>query len=172
MVPGQVRIRPAVMSDALGICDIYNHYVINDTCTFREEVETVAERERWLKAHESPQTVLVCENSGGDLVGWASLSRFKERSAYRYTAEDSIYLHPACRRQGIGSLLFTELMRHAEARYRTVIAAISADQPASIALHRRYGFQQVAHLREVGFKFGRWLDVVYLQIDLGMPAPR
>ena len=159
-----LRIRPAVMADAGAISAIYNHYILTSTATFTEEVEPVAGRERWLAAHTGDHLVLVAEEEAGAIAGWASLSPFHERSAFRFTAEDSIYLRHDRRGQGLGGRLLAEVMAGARrGGLRTVVAAITAEQGASIALHRRHGFVQVAHLREVGRKFGRWLDVVYLQ---------
>lgn len=162
-----LHIRPATLADAGAISAIFNHYVMTSTCSFREEAETVAEREKWLIAHTGLHVALVAEEADGTIAGWASLSRFHERAAYRFTVEDSIYLRQDRCGRGIGSLLLAELMISARQNgCRTVIAMITADQAASIALHRRHGFVQVALLREVGFKFGQWLDVVYLQAHL------
>ncbi len=160
-------LRPAVLADAAAISAIYNHYVLHSTCTFREEPETVAERECWLAEHISPHVAIVAEESDGTIAGWASLSRFHERSAYRFTAEDSVYLRDDRRGRGLGTHLLAELMASArQGGFRCVIASITAEQEASLALHRRFGFTDAARLRHVGLKFGRWLDVVYLQAEL------
>lgn len=162
-----IRLRPAVIADAPAINAIYNHYVHTSTCTYSEEPDTLADRERWLEAHTGGLAVLVAEEPDGAIAGWASLSRFRERSAYRFTVEDSIYLRADRCGRGLGSRLLAELLRHARhGGFRTIIAGIDAGQEASVALHRRFGFVETAHLRQVGFKFGRWLDVLYLQLDL------
>jgi phosphinothricin acetyltransferase len=166
-----LRIRPAGLADAEAISDIYNHYVRTSTCTFHEVAESPADRQRWLEEHTGSHVVLVAEEEAGTIVGWASLSRFHPRPAFRFTVEDSVYLRDDCRGRGLGGKLLAELMAHAaRSGVRTVIAAISADQEASIALHGRFGFVEVGRLRAVGFKFGRWLDLVYMQVDAGKPA--
>ena len=163
-----LRIRPATVADAGSISAIYNHYVLNSTCTFHEGAESVADREAWIREHAGPHVVLVAEDVDGQVAGWASLSRFHQRPAFRFTVENSVYLREDCRGRGFGGRLLAELLAHARASgTRTVVAAISADQEASIALHRRFGFAEAGRLQAVGFKFGRWLDLVYMQVDLG-----
>ncbi|HEY8751929.1 MAG TPA: GNAT family N-acetyltransferase [Tepidisphaeraceae bacterium] len=159
-------IRLATAEDLPVINDIYNHYVLNSTCTYQEEPSTPHEREEWFAGHgaELPVTVAVQDNQ---TVGWASLSRFHRRSAYRNTIENSVYVRPELHGRGIGSILLADSIERARAaRHRTILALIDMDQKASIQLHLKFGFKQAAHLREVGFKFGRWLDVVYLQLML------
>ena len=157
-------IRPALPADAGAISAIYNHYVRTSTCTFQEEPEGVADRLAWLERHQGAHVALVAEEPGGGIAGWASLSPFHARSAYRFTVEDSIYLRDDCRGRGLGKLLLGRLMDAGRAGgFRNVIAIICAEQEASIALHRRAGFREVGRMPQVGRKFGRWLDVVHLQ---------
>lgn len=166
--PPPPRIRPARPADAAAIAAIYNHYVLNSTATFRETVETVAEREAWIAAHTAPHLALVAEDAAGTVLGWASLSRFHERSAFRFTAEDSIYLHPDHCGRGLGGVLLAALLAAAEGGgLHTIVAAITSEQERSLALHRRHGFTESGRLRQAGFKFGRWLDLVYLQRPVG-----
>lgn len=158
------NVRAARPEDCAVMCAIYNHYVVNDTCTYATEIETVEERKRWLEAHGERHPVLVAE-SGGRVVGWASLSPYNLRGAYRDTVEDSVYLDPVWRGQGLGRRLLSELIERARALgHRTIVAAISAEQTGSIALHERQGFVRTGHLREVGYKADQWLDVIYLQL--------
>ena len=156
------HIRRAVESDLPAINDIYNHYVLHSTCTYQEEPSTAAERAIWLAAHGAMHPVTVAAGTDGSVIGWASLSPFHARSAYRRTVENSVYVRPDVQRRGAGSALLADLIERARGLgHHAIIAGIDADQPASIALHRKFAFEQVGHLREVGFKFGRWLDVVY-----------
>ena len=156
-------IRLAIHADLPAINEIYNHYVLHSTCTYEEEPSTASEREVWFAAHSSAHPITVAEQDG-QIVGWASLSSFHPRSAYRRTVENSVYVRHDRQRRGIGSALLIDSIDRAKALgHHTIIAGIDLDQPASVALHRKLGFEQVAHLRQVGFKFGRWLDVVYLQ---------
>ena len=159
----RISIRDATIADLPAINTIYNHYVLHSTCTYQTEPSTEAERAEWFAAHgpKHPVTVAVM---AGEIVGWGSLSRFHPRAAYGNTVEDSVYLHHERRGQGIGSLLLADLIARAEALgHHCIIGGIDADQKASIALHAKHGFVSAAHLREVGFKFGRWLDVVWMQ---------
>jgi phosphinothricin acetyltransferase len=164
--PLPVIIRPAEFADAAAISQIYNHYVLHSTATFEEQAESLDDRQNWLanRAEEHPVFVAECE---GQIVGWASLSPFKTRSAYRFSAENSIYLHPEWRGQKLGTRLLETLITAARERgYHTLLAVIAAEQEASVALHAKLGFQPCGQFRQVGFKFGRLLDVVLMQILL------
>ncbi len=158
-----VLVRLATGADLGAINAIYNHYVVTSTCTYQEEEMTAAERVAWFGVHGEryPVTVAV---SDGQVVGWGALNAFHGRSAYRFTVENSVYVRDDFRRRGVGRMLLADLLGRAEViGHRSVIAIISADQVGSVALHREAGFVECGLLREVGFKFGRWLDVVYMQ---------
>lgn len=156
-------IRPAKAADLDAINAIYNHYVHHSTCTYQEEPSTADERAAWFTAHGPDHPVTVAE-SNGEVVGWGSLSRYHARSAYRRTVENSVYVRHDLHRRGIGASLLVDLIdRAAGLGHHTIIAGIDTEQTASVAIHRRFGFEHVGHLREVGFKFGRWLDVIYMQ---------
>ena len=162
----KVTLRPAVMADCPAISDIYHHYVLHDTCTYQETPDPIEDREKWFNDHGPRHPVIVAE-AGGRVVGWASLSPYHPRTAYRFTVEDSVYLHPDWRRRGIGRLLLRELIDRARALgYRAIIAVISSEQTGSIKIHEKFGFVEVGRFKGIGFKFSRWLDVVYLQLDL------
>jgi phosphinothricin acetyltransferase len=161
-----LAIRPATADDLAAINDIYNHYVLHSTATYQEKPEPMDGRRGWFERHGPAHPVTVAE-AGGAVVGWASLSPFHARSAYRRTVENSVYVHPDYHRRGIGRALLLDLIERARGLgHHTIIAGIDAEQPASVALHARLGFVQVAHLKQVGHKFGRWLDVVYMQLML------
>jgi L-amino acid N-acyltransferase YncA len=101
------------------------------------------------------------------VVGWGSLSAYHKRSAYRHTVENSVYIHHQHHRRGIGSLLLQELIVRSRALgHRAIIAGIDADQAASVALHTKFHFVKVGHFKQVGLKFGRWLDVIYMELML------
>ena len=158
-----LRIRPATAADLPAINAIYNHYVLHATCTYQEEPSTADERTAWFAAHGPNHPVTVAERDG-KVVGWGSLSRFHARSAYRNTVENSVYVPHDLHRQGIGSALLADLVERAKsAGHHSILALIDASQRGSVALHAKHGFVEVGRLREVGFKFGRWLDVVYMQ---------
>ena len=156
-------VRPATEDDVPAILDIYNDAILNSTATFDIEPQTLAEKLAWLRETAYPYVVLVAERTG-EVVGWASLRPFRQRAAYRFTAEDSVYVRADCVGQGIGSLLMKPLLQAAtENGFRTVIAGSSGDSPASVRLHKRFGFQVVGVEREVGYKFERWIDVTWMQ---------
>ena len=157
------RIRPATAADLPAINSIYNHFVLHSTCTYQEVPSTADERAAWFAGHGPEHPVTVAELDG-EVVGWGSLSRFHARSAYRRTVENSVYIRHDLHRRGLGRVLLEDLIERGKAiGHRTILALIDADQAGSVALHRACGFAPVARLKEVGFKFGRWLDVVYMQ---------
>ena len=159
-------IKLACEADLVAINDIYNHYVFHSTCTYQEEPEPIESRRRWFKHHGEKYPVTVATIDGA-VVGWGSLSRYHARSAYGKTVENSVYVHPQMHRRGIGSAILADLITRARAlEYRTIIASIDGDQAASVALHAKFAFQKVGHFKEVGFKFNRWLDVIYMQLML------
>jgi len=157
-------IRPAIAADLPAINIIYNHYVLHSTCTYQLTPSTGAERRAWFDQHSPSHPVMVATGPDGTVVGWASLSPFLSRPAYQFTVEDSVYVHADHLRRGLGRALLANLLRRSdELGYANVIAIISADQEPSIALHRELGFVVAGRLVNVGFKFDRWLDVVFMQ---------
>ncbi len=159
-----ILIRTATEADLAAINDIYNHYVLNSTCTYQEEPDSLHARSKWFAHHGDPHPVIVA-TLDGQVIGWGSLSPYHPRSAYRHTVENSIYIHYQRLRLGIGTLLLRELINRAiELGHRAIVAGIDAEQPGSIALHARFGFEHVGHFKQVGFKFGRWLDVIYMEL--------
>ena len=158
-----MTIRLATAADLPAINAIYNHYVLTSTCTYQEEPETAEAGATWFAAHGPlhPITVATLDST---VVGWGSLSPFHRRAAYRHTVENSIYVSPDHLRRGIGRMLLADLIDRARAAgHHSILALIDAEQQPSIALHAATGFTQVAFLREVGYKFGRWLHVSYMQ---------
>lgn len=165
-------IRLAVPADRGAIDAIYAHYVRTSTCTFEETVEPDESRRAWFDAHGPAHPLTVIEDQG-EILGWASLSPWRSRSAYRHSVELSVYVRPDWLHRGLGRELMADLIARAEALgHRALLGGVSADQAASLRLHERFGFEKVAHLRDVGFKFGRWLDVVVMERLLPGPHAR
>ena len=161
-----VTIRPATEKDLSAINDIYNHYVLHSTCTYQEETETIENRRLWFQQHGERHPIVIA-HVAGEVVGWGSLSPYHRRSAYRCTVENSVYVHHEHHCRGIGSRLLQELISRAHAvGHHAIIAGIDAEQTASVALHAKFQFEHVGRLKQVGFKFGRWLDVVYMELLL------
>jgi len=161
-----IMIRPASPADLPDINAIFNHYVAHSTCVWSTNPCSEAERKAWYEEHGESMPILVAEWSG-NVVGWGALSSFRTAYTMAGTLEDSIYVHHDFLRQGIGSRLLTELIGTARRMgLRSILANISADQNPSIRLHEKFGFQKVAHLRQVGQKFNQRFDAVYLQLLL------
>jgi L-amino acid N-acyltransferase len=158
-----VEVRLARSSDAEAIRDIYNHWVTTSTVTFDLVPRTLRDQETWLGARSGAHAVIVAVD-GAEIVGFASLSPYRDRPAYATTVEDSVYLRPDQRGAGIGRLLLDELVKLATQHgFHTIVARVASDHEASIALHRAAGFEMVGTEREVGRKFNRWLDVIIMQ---------
>ena len=161
-----LEIRPAVAGDLPAMNAIYNHYVAVSTATYQTRPTTARERTTWFARHDGLQPVIVAVRDE-TVVGWGSLSLFHQREAYRNTVEDSIYVHHSQQRLGIGRALLMELIQQARLiGHHTIVGLIDQEQSASIVLHEQVGFTRVGHLHEVGYKFGRWLDVIYMQLML------
>ena len=160
---GLVEIRLARPADAEAIRQIYNAEVTGSTVTFDLVPRSLADQEVWLEARSGAMAVIVAEHDG-EIVGFASLSPYKERPAYATSVEDSVYVRADQRGTGVGRALLDELLEVASARgFHTVMARIVGHHEASIALHRAVGFEPVGIEREVGRKFGQWLDVMIMQ---------
>jgi len=160
-----LTLRDAHASDLATIDRIYDHYVRTSTCTYQLEPGGLLVRAAWFAAHDARHPVVVaCE--GGVIVGWGCLSPFRDREGYRFTAEDSVYVDPIAHGRGVGTRILTDLLERASSLgYHTVVAGISAEQVPSVRLHTKLGFVEVGRLREVGRKFGQWLDVLFMQRD-------
>lgn len=161
-------IRPATGADAAAVAQIYNYYIANTVVTFEEErcpEDAMAGRMRDAQAADLPW--LVAEDESGEVVGYAYASKWNGRCSYRHSVEVTVYLSPGAVACGWGSRLYESLF--AELRKcskHVLIAGIALPNPGSVALHEKFGMEQVGHFREVGFKMGRWLDVGYWQVIL------
>jgi L-amino acid N-acyltransferase YncA len=158
-----VRIRLATIADAEAIRSIYNLEVLETTHTFDLVPRTLEEQEQWLISRLGALAVLVAEDAG-EVVGFSSLSSYRDRPAYRTTVEDSVYVARSHQGRGVGRLLLSEILETARQRgFHTVMARVVGGHQASINLHTSLGFGVVGIEREVGRKFHRWLDVVLMQ---------
>ena len=157
-------VRDATEEDLPGILAIYNDVIATSTAIYTESAVTLADRAEWMRARlEQGYPVLVTEDETG-ITGYGSFGDFRAWPGYRHTVEHSVHVRADRRAHGIGAAIVAELLRRAAAMKKHVmIAGIDADNIASLRLHERLGFEKVAHFREVGWKFGRWLDLVFLQ---------
>ena len=165
------RVRPAVRGDCPAILAIYNEAVLTTTASYDYEPRTLDHRVQWFEAHERDgYPMFVAEDSQGSVVGWSALNKYHDRVGYRFTTENSIYIAESHRGRGLGKKLLEPLIDAARAKgLHAIIACIDAANDVSVRLHARYGFQTVGHFKQVGFKFGRWLDVVYMEKLLTEP---
>ena len=156
-------VRLATVTDAEAIRSIYNVEVLESTVTFDLVPRSLEEQERWLTARSGAHAVLVAERDG-DVIGFASLSPYRDRPAYSTSVEDSVYVHRSAQGEGVGKALLGALVDTATAHgFHAMMARIVGGHEASIALHRAHGFDVVGTEREVGRKMGRWLDVVVME---------
>jgi phosphinothricin acetyltransferase len=162
-------VRTATRADIPAILDIYNEAVANTTASYDYEPSTLDDRLAWYDEHvRLSYPVFVAEDEFSRIMGWSSLSEFRSRVGYRFTAENSLYVAADCRGQGVGTRLMPPLINAAKQRgLRAIMAVIDADNVVSVRLHERFGFERVAYLKQVGYKFDRWLDVIYMELLLG-----
>ena len=166
-------IRPATEGDLEAINEIYNHYVVETHITFDDEPMTMNWRREWFShyATSGRHRVLVAADDGR-VTGYASSSKFRPKPGYLTSVETSIFLAPDAVGKGLGSTLYTALFEVLEGEdVHRVYAGIALPNPASIALHERFGFKRVAHFGEQGRKFGRYWDVDWFEKPLGAPEP-
>lgn len=163
-------IRRAIGSDLPALTAIYNHYIRETAITFDLDPYTVEARRPWLAAFgEAGRHQIFVAEEAGQAIGWACTRPFRERRAYDPSAETSVYLAPDAHRRGLGTQLYTRLFEAVAGEdIHRFIAGITLPNEASIALHERFGFTRVGVMREVGRKFGRYWDVLWME----RPGPR
>ena len=160
-----ITLRLATADDAEQIREIYNHEVMHTVATFDLVPRSLGDQQEWLAERSGAFAAIVAiDGAEGDVVGFGALSPYKERAAYRTSVENSVYVRRDRHGQGIGRLLVDELLSTAAmSGFHAVFARINASSEASIALHRRCGYELVGIEREVGRKFGRWHDVALME---------
>jgi len=161
-------IRSATEADLPSVLAVYNEAVLTTTASYDYEARSLDHRRQWFIDHqENDYPIFVADLPGSGVVGWSSLNQYQARPGYRFTAENSIYVLSTHRGQGVGKRLLSPLIAAAQARgLHVILAGIDSENQVSIRLHQSFGFRQVAHFREIGYKFHRWLDVIYMQLIL------
>lgn len=159
--------------DAAAVAAIYEHYVLHDTATFETEPPDVSVMQGRIESVLARGLPYLVAEVDGKVAGYAYAGPFRDRAAYRFTLESTIYLAPDVRRAGLGTALYAELLARlraltgsAHAPVHSLMGVIALPHPASVALHERLGFQHVGTVRDAGFKFERWIDVGYWQLML------
>lgn len=160
-------VRTAAPGDVAPITAIYNEAVEHTTASWDLEPQAVASRQEWFDRRTGDGWPVLVAEEAGEVVGWAALGPFRDKPGYLHTGEHSVYVRLSRRGSGIGSALLQALIHRARQRgLHVLVGGVSADNAGSVAFHERHGFVQVAHFREVGRKFDRWLDLIFLQLDL------
>lgn len=167
MLNNVITVRDAREDDLPAILDIYNDVIINTTAVYSEQPHTLQMRKDWYNDRINNKFPVFVADVDGVVAGFSSFGHFRVWPCYRYTVEVSVYVDTSYRGRGISKLLLQELIDRAkEMNMHAVIAGISADNQTSINLHSSFGFKEVAHFKEVGYKFGRWLDLKFFELML------
>ncbi len=164
-----MKLRPATLADIPAITAIYTHAVRHGTASFELEPPTEAEMTRRMQAVLDGKFPYLAAEIDAKLAGYAYASLYRTRPAYRFTVENSVYVAPDMHRRGVGKALLERLIKECTARgYRQMIAVIGdSDQAASIGVHKACGFESAGNLKNIGWKFGKWLDTPLMQRSLG-----
>jgi len=162
-----MNIRNATEDDLPGILEIYNDAIINTTAVYDYRPHTLDMRMAWFKEKKEKGIPVFVADNNGQVAGFASYGPFRAWAAYKYSVEHSVYVHTAFRRQGIAKQLMQVLIEHIKQKeIHTVVAGIDANNAVSIHLHSQLGFVEAGHFKQVGYKFGKWLDLTFMQLIL------
>jgi len=168
-----MEVRDATLDDLHGMLEIFNDAIVNTTAVWRDAPEDLASRRSWFEGRQAREFPVMIAAEGDQVLGFGSYGDFRMFDGYRHTVEHSIYVRSDRRRVGLGRALLEALVDHARAhRVHAMIGGIEAGNQASLALHSAMGFREVARMPQVGCKFGRWLDLVFVQLLLdSRPTP-
>jgi L-amino acid N-acyltransferase len=166
-----INIRNAEEKDLPEILVIYNDIIANTTAVYDYKAHTPEMRKQWFDTKQEQGFPVFVAEEAGRIVGFSSIGPFRAWAAYKYSVENSVYVAADARGKGIGKLLIPPLIEAAEKLdMHTIIASIDATNESSLNLHKGFGFEEVANFKQVGYKFGRWLDLKFLQLILKTPA--
>jgi len=165
-----ITIREASEADLPALLAIYNHVILHTTAVYTYEPQTKEARVAWYRDKVAAGYPVFVAEEEGRVVGFSSYGPFRAWPAYKYTIENSVYVSEEQRGKGIGKMLIRPLIESAKAKgYHAIIAGIDSMNDGSIRLHRSFGFVEVAHFKQVGYKFGRWLDLSFMELLLETP---
>src|SRR4051812_32471899 len=160
-----ITIRQTNEIDLPQILEIYNEIILNTTAVYDYEPHTLEMRKQWFETKQQQCFPVFVAEEENEIAGFSSFGPFRAWAAYKYSVENSVYVKADERGKGIGKLLLAPLIDAAkELNMHTIIASIDATNESSLRLHKNFGFEEVAHFKEVGYKFGRWLDLKFLQL--------
>lgn len=166
-----INVRLAAESDLPELLEIYNEIIVNTTAVYDYKPHTAAMRRQWWDTKKEQGFPVFVAEEAGKVIGFSSIGPFRAWAAYKYSVENSVYVAAQARGRGVGKLLIPPLIEAAgKLEMHTILAGIDASNEASIRLHEAFGFIEVAHFKQVGYKFGRWLDLKFLQLVLDTPA--
>jgi L-amino acid N-acyltransferase len=163
-----MQIRHAIENDLQGMLDIYNEIIVNTTAVWHDEPHTFEMRKEWFELRKQQGLPIFVAIENDKVLGFSTIGPFRPWPGYRFTVENSVYVASDSRGKGVANLLMPPLIAAAtELKLHAIVAGIEAANEASIALHNKFGFVEVAHFKEVGYKFGRWMDLKFLELILG-----
>jgi phosphinothricin acetyltransferase len=158
------QVRDAHEADLVALLEIYNDVIATSTAIFRDQPATLQDRQQWWAERVRQGYPVLVATDQEEVIGFASFGDFRAWPGYRFTVEHTVHIRADKRAQGVGTALMRPLLERAAALGKHImVAGVDAENARSLAFHERLGFVRVAHFREVGFKFGRWLDLVFLQ---------
>lgn len=160
-----INIREAIETDLPQLLSIYNDIILHTTAVYDYEPHTLEMRTQWFETKKQQGFPVFIAEDGNDVIGFSSIGPFRAWAAYQYSVENSVYVAGPSRGRGVGKLLLPPLINAAkDMGLHTIIAGIDAMNEASLRLHKAFGFEEVAHFKQVGWKFDRWLDLKFLQL--------
>ena len=160
----KLEIRPAEAADLEAMLAIYNDAILKTTAVYDYQPRSSDLQRQWFETKQAQRLPVFVAHDGATIIGFGSFGPFRPWPAYQFTVENSLYVDSTHRRKGAGTALLASLVNAARtAGYHAMVAGIDATNEASLALHRKAGFEPVAHFREVGWKFERWLDLVFME---------
>jgi L-amino acid N-acyltransferase len=160
-----ISIREAIEADLSQLLTIYNEIILNTTAVYDYDPHTMEMRKQWFETKKMQGFPVFVAEEDGKILGFSSIGPFRAWTAYKYSVENSVYVAADARGKGIGKLLIPPLIEAAKKlQLHTIVAGIDATNEVSLKLHKSFGFEEVAHFKEVGWKFGKWLDLKFLQL--------
>lgn len=166
-----LNIRPATENDLEGILEIYNDAILNTTAIYNYKVYTIADIQQWFADKKRDNYPVFVAEIDNRVAGFVSYGAFRVRPAYKYSVEHSVYVHPNFRRRGIARQLLEVIIETAKQNnVHAIVAGIDSDNGESILLHKQFHFVEVGHIKQVGYKFNRWLDLTFMELLLDTPA--
>ena len=161
----EIKIRKAAVADIAAILEIVNFSILNSTAIYDYELRTTEQQLQWFEEKTTSKFPVFVAEADGTVTGFGSYGTFRLKAAYQFTVEHSVYVAENYKGKGIGKLLLDKLITTAKSEgYHLMIGCIDANNSGSIAFHEKFGFEVTGHLKEVGYKFGRWLDLVLMQL--------